>query len=286
MLHKTHIKKVHWNVQTACNMPCGFCYLWRKPQTFRLSTKTAKDLLQQTIDCNVEWFVFGGGDPLLRQDFLELLEFAHSLGLKVDLQTNAILLNQINVEAVFTRINRLGLSLDGEDEITHDTIRNYSGHFKIILNTLSLCEQYSIPTTIRTVVCRQNLGKLSKLAMILNDYSCIEKWSLRQFAPLGRGKLLQDRYEISDAEFTKEVQQVIQTNKILPLKFPVVSVAVSEMTNCYCLIAEDGQVYGHPSDGVYRSVGTFPQQPLAKLLSKLNVDGLQREMRDLKVKLK
>lgn len=286
MLHKAPIKKIHWNVQTACNMPCGFCYLWRKPQTFRLSTNTAKDLLQQSADCEVEWFVFGGGDPLLREDFLELLEFAYSLGLKIDLQTNAILLNNVNAEAIFTRINRLGLSLDGEDEVTHDTIRNYDGHFKVILNTLSLSERYSIPTTIRTVVCRQNLGRLSKLALVLNDYSCIEKWSLRQFAPLGRGKILQNRYELSDVEFTSEVHHVLEANRATPLRFPIVSVSVNEMTNCYCLIAEDGKVYGHPSDGVYRSVGTFPQQPLAILLTQLNVDASQRAMRELKVKLK
>jgi len=285
MLNKIHIKKIHWNVQTACNMPCGFCYLWRKPQTFRLSTKVAKELLQQTADCNVEWFVFGGGDPLLREDFLELLDFAHNLGLKVDLQTNAILLDNFDVEAILTRVHRIGLSLDGEDEITHDTIRNYSGHFKIILRTLSLCEQYLVPTTIRTVVCYQNLGRLSKLSAVLNDYSCIEKWSLRQFAPLGRGKLLQDRYQISDAEFMSEVQRIAEFNQSLNLKFPIVSVSISEMTNCYCLISEDGQMYGHPSEGEYRSVGIFPQESLATLISKLNIDLLQRENRDLKVNL-
>ena len=159
---KKNIKKIHWSVQTECNMACKFCYLWRSGNQSTLSTSAAKQLIKEASDINIEWLVFGGGDPLLRNDLPYLIKYAKSLGLKTDLQTNGLLLTSDIFRQIQGNIDRIGLSLDGEDAKIHDEIRNYPGHFNKVLAVLSMCSHYQIPVTIRTLICKPNIGKIER----------------------------------------------------------------------------------------------------------------------------
>lgn len=67
---------------------------------------------------------FTGGEPFLRDDCLELLEYAHARAGSVGVNTNGLLLDERAIE-VFARLPNLNVqvSLDGAREQTHDFIR-------------------------------------------------------------------------------------------------------------------------------------------------------------------
>lgn len=282
MLMKSIIKKIHWNTNQNCNMSCPFCYLWRKDNNEVLSTEHAKKLISQAADLNVEWFVFGGGDPLMRKDLLQLILYAKKLGLKVDVQTNALLLTNEFLSEVSGHIDKIGLSIDGHDDKTHDTVRNYPGHFKVVVSALEKCHNFDIPVIIRTTICKLNLGNISGIGKTLSRFPTIKKWSIREFVPLGLGAQNKDNYIITREEFLNEARLVQIKNSPLGMGFPIISVTAEEMNSCYCLISPSGEFYTHPSDGNYQSYGVFPQGSLERILSRIKYNVTLRGKRDLK----
>jgi len=262
------IKRAHWNILTECNLSCGFCYLWRRREARVWQTAEALKLVD-ALSTRVEELVFGGGDPLMRDDLIELIIRAKNAGLTVELHTNAELLDSIDGEFLFSLLDRLGLSLDGEDEVTHDSMRSANGNFSKCMAALALAESTGLPTTVRTLCTRRNSGRLQGISKILSSYSCVEKWSIRQFVPLGRGAKTQRAYWLDDKAFNAEVVAILTSLNGNSLHYKIGVVSENDMADCFCLITEDGVFYGHPIDRVYRSLGKFPEEPLDAILSRL-----------------
>jgi len=277
--HNRRIKKIHWNVLTACNMSCSFCYLWRYPKQFALSTNHGRQLIKE-ISRQADWITFGGGDPLMRPDLPELVALAKNLGLKVDLQTNGLLLKGHLFETIAPNLDRIGLSLDGDEATCHDMVRSYPGNFDQVQAALHLCDQAKIPIVVRTMVCKLNLSRLSGISTILARYKSVLKWSLRQFVPLGRGADHASEYSISKSVFVKESTRLQNECSSNFFTFNVSIVSKDEMQQCYCLITPDGRIYAHPSQGDYQCTGKFPEMSLSDLLVKLPYDRKKRDLRD------
>lgn len=58
-----------------CLFRCPFCNVWRNPAP-ELSTERVKKVLQNLADCSLFLVSMEGGEPLLRDDISEILEFA------------------------------------------------------------------------------------------------------------------------------------------------------------------------------------------------------------------
>ncbi len=275
----TRLARLHWNAHTRCNLPCPFCYLWRRHGVHGLSDLDARSLVEQSAPL-VQSFIFGGGDPLQRPDLPRLCAYASDLGLKVELQTNARLLTAAVAARVLPRLTRCGLSLDGPTPALHDSIRNAPGNFDEVAHALHLCDAYHVPTTVRTLVCKSNAAHLAPIGHLLALHSSVDKWSLRQFVALGRGARTADRFMQTEEVFLRATRVVVRSHAARHWPFRLAVISSRDMDSCYALIAEDGSVYSHPSDGVYRSVGVFPSTPLQDLLHSVQCDPVRRQRRE------
>jgi pyruvate-formate lyase-activating enzyme len=201
------IKRAHWNILTECNLSCGFCYLWRRPEARIWTTAEAVKLID-SLAANVGELVFGGGDPLMRQDILDIIVRSKGLGLRVELHTNAVMVESVDCAPVFGELDRLGVSLDGDDESTHDRMRSAPGNFRQTLRALDLAERLGLPTTVRTLCTRRNSNDIRGIGRLLETYSCVDRskkpatqaaaWVANSRVPLSRvcQCSLQDRLEL------------------------------------------------------------------------------------------
>lgn len=202
----------------------------------------------------------------MRDDLLVLVEAAKAGGLQVELHTNAVLIDRIDATALFSLLDRLGLSLDGEDAETHDRMRGTSGNFHANLRALRLADAAQLPTTIRTLVTRKNKDKLCGLPGILEQHESVRKWSLRQFAPLGRGAKSRKAYELTTDAFKTACGAILSQYGARQNKFEISVISESEMTDCFCLITEDGIFYSHPHPGDdYSEIARFPNKSVAEI---------------------
>jgi len=126
-----------WNVTYACNLKCSHCYLasTRSPSPDELTTEEGLSLIDEVrrIFGSSAQVVFSGGEPLLREDLYGLIEYAHSLGLRVALASNGMLIDEdVARKLKKAGLSELAISIDG-DERLHDAIRGVRGSFKAAL---------------------------------------------------------------------------------------------------------------------------------------------------------
>jgi MoaA/NifB/PqqE/SkfB family radical SAM enzyme len=258
------VNRAHWNILTDCNLSCGFCYLWRRPEARVWTTAESLNLIK-ALSTRIEVLVFGGGDPLMRDDLIELVTFAKGVGLRVEMHTNAERIEEIDSIHLFQMLDRLGLSIDGEDELVHDAMRSTNGNFQKCITALNVAQMCGVRTTVRTLVTKRNVGRIHGIPRILSAYPCVEKWSIRQFVPLGRGAKTEKFYDLGDDAFAKEAKSALEASS----HYEISVVSKEDMTNCFCLITEDGVFYGHPTDNAYKAVGKFPEETLEKIFGRL-----------------
>lgn len=276
-----YIRKVHWSTSQKCSMACGYCYLYRKPACASLSTDEAKRLITDIARIGAEWFVFGGGDPLVRSDLQELVDFAKSSNLKVDLQTNAVGLDKHDAVRLFSSLDQLGLSLDSGDHKVHDKVRGRIGNFQETINALELAAAIERPVVLRTTLTKQNIGHVDQLAALIKNYPVINKWSIREFAPLGRGRQNAGIYELPPGIFDAEKKRIIASCKLCGLKSSILNfISKDEMDSCYFMVSSDGDVYSHPSVGDYQSIGNIRNDLFSALVEQLEYDQEKRAKRD------
>ena len=153
-----------------CNLSCPYCYVGEERNKKELTTDEWKKVIDQIPFYGIITLV--GGEPLLRNDFGELLEYSCKKVLrKVHVVSNGILLDEGKIE-VFKKSKPvlLSISLDGFGE-THDKNRDKEGIFdKIISNLKNIKSQAPKQMIdIKTIVLENNLDDLPKLYKMCDE---------------------------------------------------------------------------------------------------------------------
>ncbi len=128
----------------ACNYRCTFCELPDRAMRRRregweeFDTDAWKSILRGFAALRTTGVGFTGGEPFLRKDCAELLEYSLSLGMVTHVNTNAHLLS----DALIARLAAMGLdsvnvSLDGADAATHDRLRAHRGSFDRVTDRIA-----------------------------------------------------------------------------------------------------------------------------------------------------
>jgi MoaA/NifB/PqqE/SkfB family radical SAM enzyme len=110
------------NVTLKCNLKCVMCRTCYDAP-YELSTGEVKSIARQTAEWGVPIFNPLGGEPFLRKDLVEILEFAHGLGLVSTVTTNGTLIGD-DTALKLARLPRvhLNVSIDGP-EAANDGVR-------------------------------------------------------------------------------------------------------------------------------------------------------------------
>lgn len=124
-----------------CNLKCKECWFWGESgigdrySTSELSTHEVYALIDEIATYKPSFIYIGGGEPFIRNDLLNILEYIKDRGLVVGLTTNGTLLNRNSIERIVElEIDSITFSIDG-DERLHDHRRG-NGTFKKAIENL------------------------------------------------------------------------------------------------------------------------------------------------------
>ena len=149
---------VSWFITERCNLSCLHCSAGRTKSP-ELSTGQVIDIIDSLKNLGTKLIKFTGGEPLLREDMVEIINQTHSRGLSVFLSTNGILfpekVNEIN------KLDGVTLSLDGPEEI-HDHIRGRGSYGKTI-EAIKTAKDKRIPLSISATLNSLNLESINHL---------------------------------------------------------------------------------------------------------------------------
>ncbi len=149
-----------------CNLRCKMCPFWKRSSKDS-NIEREKTILRQIYDSGACGIAFEGGEPLLRNDLVEILAFSRSLPLHTSLVTNGTLLES-RIDEIASYINGVVyVSLDGLEK-THDTIRGVSGCFtKAVMGITASREK--VPVTINTTIMAENIHEIEDLVTLAKE---------------------------------------------------------------------------------------------------------------------
>ena len=180
---------VVWNSTRQCNLKCVHCYAsaTTKPIEGELSTEEGKALLESIANYGCPVVLFSGGEPFMRKDLFELIEYANVLKLRPVISTNGTLITKENVLAAKKAgVKYIGVSLDGLAEI-NDRFRGVSGAFKLAIRGMKNSLQAEIKTGLRFTLTRYNYMDLPGVLLKLRDIG-VNRCCVYHLDYSGRGK--------------------------------------------------------------------------------------------------
>jgi len=151
-----------YNCTARCNLRCLHCYSSSDPTCVRdqLSTEQAKAFLAQLPAANVPVVLFSGGEPLLREDLLELMAEARGLGLRTVISTNGTLITPEKARQLAElELSYAGISLDGQEPF-HDKFRQVAGSFRKAISGMENCRAAGLRTGLRFTITKANASQV------------------------------------------------------------------------------------------------------------------------------
>lgn len=162
-----------------CNSMCVHCNIWKtKFDEQELSTADWLRVLNELRD----WLgpfrmVFTGGEALLRDDMLTILEHASRLGIIAELLSNGIMINgELPTQISATGVEQVTISFDGITSEVHDRFRGRTGfHAASKAAVLALADQrrkngFPMRILLKTVISANNLHELAAIACWASDH--------------------------------------------------------------------------------------------------------------------
>ena len=169
-LHCSRPSQIWLKLTERCNCRCLMCDIWKKNRDARgeLSTKEWKKVLlglRQWLGKRHIWFT--GGEPFLRKDCIELIQYGSSLGLSIGVITNGMLLKPEQMpKLIDSGLKEYHVSIDSMTPEIHDHLRGIQGAYKLaVRNVLALKKELhdsekSMKIVIKTIILRQNLNEI------------------------------------------------------------------------------------------------------------------------------
>ncbi|MHA1650041.1 MAG: radical SAM/SPASM domain-containing protein [Candidatus Helarchaeota archaeon] len=130
-------KSIQLEITNLCNLRCIMCDRW-KWDTHLQGDLTKEDLFSlfdELASLNTQHILFSGGEPLLRPDFKELVQYLNQKGIAITLITNGTLLTEDIATLLIKSDATIIFSVDGSNDAIYSQIRGREGLLtKIIEN--------------------------------------------------------------------------------------------------------------------------------------------------------
>lgn len=219
------LRVLFWESTLKCNAYCEFCGS-RCGDVSYLNELSKEEIcyvfkqIADRYDASQIMINVSGGEPLMRNDLMEIMQYAITLGYHWGLVTNGILLNEDIISRLKNaELKTVSISIDGLQQ-THDSLRGVKGGFDTVIHNLSLLSKADFLETIMitTVVSKRNICELDSIKKMLKTLP-VNVWRICPVDPIGRA--VDDRQLLLDKEQMHVVYDYIVRCQTESLPFQV-----------------------------------------------------------------
>jgi MoaA/NifB/PqqE/SkfB family radical SAM enzyme len=145
----------------ACNFRCTHCSVKRfqgKNSNRSMNVEDVRKLSDQADQLGLARFVITGGEPLVFEDFDQIVEAIDPQKFYINVDTNGWFLDLEKAKHLKEiGIDRVQLSIDSLEEEGHDKFRAHEGSFQHTMEAVKACQEADLDLFIQTVVTKQRL---------------------------------------------------------------------------------------------------------------------------------
>ena len=246
-----------------CQCRCVHCSAeaLRVDRDEELDTEQFKSVIQQARELGVLEVIFSGGEPLLREDILELVEYTHRLGLLIRLNTNGLLLDRALVsELKKAGVTQCAVSIDDSDAATHDQLRRLPGLHAKALAGIRALREFGIPCQLLTYASKGNVTE--GLEKIIEEARALGVLAVFIFFPIAVGRWDEAWDETLTADERARVR-ALQDVGLVHLELPTARTMCCACDRLVMHVTANGNVT--PCPFVPYALGNVTREPLRRL---------------------
>lgn len=213
--------RVFLDITYDCNLECIHCYTSSGiAETSELTTKEIFGLIDQMHHCGAMLLSIAGGEPFMRPDIFEIVEYARSFGIQVSVTTNGTKLNErILVRILKADFKTITVSVDG-NEIHNDTIRGKGSYTTVKRNLKEITKKSNQGTciAIKTTLNNLNIHDAEDILALAEDVGV----GVVKFNPirlLGRS-LTNHNLDIKEEEYSEFLNAIQKIKTNIKVVFP------------------------------------------------------------------
>ncbi len=187
---------VCWETTKSCLLACRHCRAKaiRKPLAGELTHEEGIALIDQLQEFGEPYpaLLLTGGDPLMRPDFFELVDYAKRHGIYVAVAASVTpKLDEASISRMKElNVDIMSVSLDGASPETHDRLRGVSGTWKRTIDALQIAAKSGLRAQVNTTVMRSNIDELPDIFHIVRENHSVA-WEVFFLIRTGRGASLE-----------------------------------------------------------------------------------------------
>jgi radical SAM protein with 4Fe4S-binding SPASM domain len=218
---------INLEITNRCNLNCFFC---RAEANKHLDNELSKvDIFQLFHDLKkmkTRHVSLTGGEPLIREDVLEIIETAKDMGFELSLSTNGTLLKSVPIELLKV-FNPIRISLDAPYPEIHDKIRGKKGVFERTVEGIRYLVENCIYPVLRFTISKENADYLEDFLKLSANLG-VKKVKVNRIIPI-YGCKIDPKYILTPYEyrdlliFTKEkaMEYGIEVSSEDPIAFQI-----------------------------------------------------------------
>jgi len=182
------------------------CNVWRNGENDLPHSFIVK-LLSDAYELGARTFIPIGGECFVRNNFIDILEFADTCGYScITFVTNATLLDENSIKRLSNiKSLTLNISIDGPEKI-HDFFRG-NGVYNKVLKNIALLRKYDVSFHLSSVVMKKTLPHLSHVIELAHEHHAPQI----SFQPFQKGMVNTDA-DMTDMIFQPEDEEYIHNS--------------------------------------------------------------------------
>ncbi len=216
---------IQWDSTNNCNLECKHCYHNREGNQDHVQEKKdlmslleVKSMVDDLINTTQRWnmeprFHISGGEPLLRKDLLDILDYTKQNRVPTILLTNGTLITLEKAKEFKKRgMKRLQISLDG-DKKTHNIVRNRNYAFDKAIQGISNSNEAGLDVTVSFTAMQSN-KKYIEQVIVDSIEAGAKAFGIQSYVP-------DKKLGIRDPEFinSKELYRIYRFQRELDKKY-------------------------------------------------------------------
>lgn len=178
---------LHFELTNKCNLRCAHCYNveYLNSNNADLSTEIIKETIDKSLRIGVRDIGFSGGEPFMREDIFELIEYSKQH--PIHILSNGMFINNKVIEKlnkIENLIIEFRISLDGLK--SHEKIRGVS--YRAALRGIKLLLENGYVTSVNTMITDDNIDELFEMYQLFKEIK-LDRWRLDFVFKQGNAKL-------------------------------------------------------------------------------------------------
>lgn len=203
---------INWALNNSCNFNCRHCYS-RVDNGDELDAGLLCSAMDRVAKAGVLAVNFGGGEPMLRADLLEIASSARKSGLQVSMNSNGYLIDAQTAAALNSAgFAKIGISIDSHIPAVHDSFRGVPGSHQRACAALGYLKAAGIRLSISTVICKINHQDVDSLIAFALSHG-VQQINFHNFKCSGSGMANRDELDLSPDEWRSFYLKALEARK-------------------------------------------------------------------------